>query len=105
MERLDSTPVISSFLPARKPVFVVMEFFSGKIWAELSHAKCVGLAGPLVLDVERDVGCESLVGGARLGAVWRCQIPGRFCAFRLRQPQSPQGRRDRAGAAHAPVQL
>jgi hypothetical protein len=39
MDRLDNTPVISNFLPAKKPVFEGMGQLRAENEAELSHAR------------------------------------------------------------------
>ena len=77
MERLDKTPVIKSFFPAKKPVFAVMSDAPSKNRAELSHAPLDDLLSP---DCQHP-SCHTCPGGTWLCALGSTQVRGRLQAL------------------------
>src|SRR6218665_3954520 len=132
MERFDSRPVMSSFLPVKKPMGVLL-------W-NAGHWRCrprqeplrAGL-GPrppgargyetvcgrrqnrlwLRAELSHAVLADFLADGVRCsgpGRAWLCavgrpEIPARVCPFRLCEPGGPQGRRTAHGEQPALLHL
>src|SRR3989338_174152 len=115
MERLDKTPVMSSFLPVRKPMFnLLLEWRNvggrpgacgyarsaagpGERSAELSHA--------VLADFFADGVCGSCMGCTWVCPVGRAALSRRVCAFCVCEPRCAERRRAAAGQQPAGFHL